>query len=469
MEYDAVVVGGGPGGYVAAIRLRQLGLKTCCIEKDPQLGGACLTVACIPSKTLLHSSELYQRFKEHAISHGISIEYHAYDFPSMMSKKTEVISGLSDAMHALFKKHGVDLIIGSAKLVDAHTVVVTKESGGQTAIQAKSIVLATGSKPIAFPFMPFDEKKILSSSGALSLNTLPKKMVVVGGGAVGVELASVYSRLGTEVTVIELLPSLCMGIDKSLTNALLPILEQQNITFVTNTQVLAMKDRGDKGVEVWARPPSGEELSFQGDVVLVAIGRSPNFQNLGLSELNIDVTGRNTIVVDSRYRTTVPSVYAIGDLIDGPHLAHRASCEGMAVAEIIAGKGYKLNYKTIPNVIYTNPEVATVGLSEQEAQEFGQAIKIGMCPFKVNPRAQTQEDVTGFVKIVADGQTDRLLGMHIIATHASEMIGIGSLAIQKRATCTELADLAFAHPTYSEAIKEACLQAIGRGFYTQTK
>lgn len=460
MSYDVAVIGAGPGGYIAAIRARQLGLKTVVFEGSSALGGTCLNVGCIPSKTLLHSSELYARFAAQATKHGVQLESHAFDFPSMMSRKTEVVEGLATAVDHLFKKDNIDLVSEWAKLIGPNQI-----RAGDKEYSAKSIILASGSEPIGLPFLPFDEKRVLSSTGALALEAIPKSMLVVGGGVIGIELGSVYSRLGSDVTIIEMMPQICTGIDKSVSSALFSLLKKQNMKFMLNTLVLAAKDHGKRGLELMIQEENGTEVPVMGDVVLVAIGRRPRSQDLGVADLNIDTTPRGAIVVDSHFRTTIPSIYAIGDLIDGPMLAHRASYEGAAVAEIIAGLNPKLDYITIPNVVYTSPELATVGLSEDEASQLKRPLKIGKCAFIGNPRARTSDDLDGLVKIIADAATDRILGMHILASHASEMIEVGSLALFKRCTLSEIGDLPFAHPTYSEAIKEAALQALGRSYH----
>ncbi len=458
--YDVAIIGAGPGGYIAAIRASQLGLKTCMIEHEHALGGTCLNVGCIPSKTLLHSSELYAKFAEMAKKFGIAIEDHALDFPALQNKKVEIVTGLTDSIKELFKKHKIDIITARAEVSGPHQIKADSKI-----IDAKSIILASGSAPIGLPFLPFDEKKVLSSTGALALDHIPKSMLVVGGGVIGVELASVYSRFGATVTIIEMMPTICTGIDLTLTSSLYQLLKKQKISFLLNVQVLAGRDLGKEGIELNIRQANGKQVVAKADVVLVAIGRNPRSQDLGVANLNIDTTGRGAIVVDKNFRTSIPSIYAIGDLIDGPMLAHRASYEGVAVAEIIAGMQPRVEYINIPNVIYTSPELATVGLSEDEARELKRPIVIGKCAFKGNPRARTAEDTDGLVKVVADKETGRLLGLHILSSHASEMIEVGVLALYKRMTLSEIGDLPFAHPTYSEAIKEACLAALNRSYH----
>lgn len=460
MSYDVAVIGAGPGGYIAAIRASQLGLKTCVFEKNPSLGGTCLNVGCIPSKTLLHSSELYSRFSQEAKKLGVHVEDHAYDFPALQSKKSHVVAGLADAVHHLFVKHGIELIPHYAQVVGPHEIRYDSKK-----IEAKSIILASGSEAIGLPFLPFDEKKVLSSTGALALDHVPKSMLIVGAGVIGCELASVYARLGCKVTVVEMLPSICTGIDSQLTQALYALLEKQNIAFMLNVQVLAGRDLANDGVALKIRHATGIEEDLTAECVLVAIGRRPRAQDLGVANLNIDTTPRGALVVDKNFRTTIASIYAIGDLIDGPMLAHRASYEGVAVAEIIAGLSPKVEYMHIPNVVYTSPELATVGLSEEEARELDRPLLIGRCAFKGNPRARTSDDTDGLVKVIGDKETGRILGLHILSSHASEMIEVGVIALYKRMTLSEVGDLPFAHPTYSEAIKEACLHALNRSYH----
>lgn len=456
MSYDVAVIGSGPGGYIAAIRASQLGLKTCVIEQDKSLGGTCLNVGCIPSKTLLHASKEYSHLVQ-------KINESVLDFNLLQNKKKNIVSGLSDGIAHLFQNHKIEQITGKAKLVDAHRIQVNDQT-----IEAKSIILATGSEPIALGFLPFDEKKILSSTGALALDHVPESMIVIGGGAIGLELASVYSRLGTKVTVVEMLPTISAGVDTQMALALYAELQKQNITFMLGTQVLKAKNdvQSKEKVVLQVKNDLGELQELSAEVVLVAIGRRAKTSNIGIGDtVNITLSKKGNIVVDGAFRTSIPNIYAIGDLVDGPMLAHKASYEGVFVAEHIAGKASKLEYMCIPNVIYTSPELATVGLNEQEARDLNLPILIGKCAFKGNPRARTQEDTEGLVKVIADKQTERILGMHILCTHASEMIEVGVLALYKRMTLSEVGDLPFAHPTYSEAIKEACLHALGRSYH----
>lgn len=428
MIYDIVVIGSGPGGYVAAIRAAQLGLKTACIEKNKTLGGTCLNVGCIPSKALLHDSEISK------------------DFPKMMERKGKVVAGFTTGIEGLFKKNKIDWIQGTGKLTGPNTIDV----GGKI-IEAKNIVLATGSEPIALPFMPFDERKILSSTGALALTTVPKKMLVVGAGVIGVELGSVYNRLGSEVVFIEFLDRICAGFDMALSKALLKSLTNQGMVFHLSHKVMKAE-----GTTLTVQGPDGEK-KFSGDVVLVAVGRKPYSDGLGLDKVGIQKDPKGFIPIDNSFRTSQPNIFAIGDLVEGPMLAHKASEEGIAVVELIAGHNPTLNYMTIPNVVYTHPEVASVGLSEEELKARKIAYKSSQFPFKANSRARCVDDDEGFVKILADQATRRILGVHIIGPSASELISEATIAMQLKATADQLADTCFAHPTLSESLKEAAL------------
>lgn len=428
MTYDVVIIGSGPGGYVAAIRAAQLGLKTACIEKGKTLGGTCLNVGCIPSKVLLHDSEI------------------STDFAKMMERKKSVVSGFTSGIEWLFKKNKVDWIRGSAKLTGAQSIDVEGKI-----ISAQSIILATGSEPISLPFLPIDEEKIVSSTGAIALKKVPKKMVIVGAGVIGVELGSVYRRLGTEVVFVEFLDRICSVFDIGLSKALHKSLMSQAMTFLLSHKVI----KGE-GTILTIEGPSGQS-KIDADVVLVAVGRRPYTEGLGLEAVGIQTDPKGFVVVDPSFRTRQPNIFAIGDLIDGPMLAHKASEEGVAVAELIAGHRPKIEYIAIPNVIYTHPEVASVGLTEEELKLRAIAYKMSQFPFKANSRARCINDDEGFVKILAEESTRRILGVHIIGPNASELIAAATVAIQLKATADQLAETCFAHPTLSEALKEAAL------------
>lgn len=461
MIYDVVVIGSGPGGYVAAIRCAQLGLKTACIEKSPTLGGTCLNVGCIPSKALLHSSEFYWNLQQHAEEHGIGVKGASLDFSKMMARKEKTVSGFTKGVEGLFKKNKIDWIKGHGRLAGPHTV----DASGQK-LEAKSIILATGSEPIALPFLPFDEKKVLSSTGALTLSSIPKKLLVVGAGVIGVELGSVYQRLGSEVVFIEFLDRICPAFDSSLSKGLLKSLTVQGMVFHLSHKVVkadlskaAPKDAssyGNNGVALTVEGPE-KEVVFSGDAVLIAVGRKPYSENLGLETAGIEKDPKGFVRIDSCFRTSQPHIFAIGDLVEGPMLAHKASEEGIAVAELIAGHKPMVDYFSIPNVAYTHPEAASVGLTEEEAKRRGINYRAREFPFKANSRARCTSEDQGFVKILAEEKSHKLLGVHILGQNASEIIGEAVVALAQRLTADQLADICHAHPTLSEAIKEAAL------------
>lgn len=457
-KYDVAVIGAGPGGYVAAIRAAQLGLKTVCIEKGKTLGGTCLNVGCIPSKALLQSSEAYAFMEHSGQEHGLDCKGVKVDFKQMMSRKEGVVSGLVQGIAGLFQRNKVDRIEGTATFIGPNTLEVTHGKKKEI-IEAANFILATGSEAIELPFLPFDEKVIVSSTGALSLPKVPKKMVVIGAGVIGVELASVYSRLGAEVDIIEMLDSVCPGMDGAVSRGLGQILKKQGMTFHLSTTV-EKADITAKGATLTAKQ-GDKTLTFKADVVLVAVGRRPYSDGLGLEMLGIETDARGFVPVDGNFRTKQPHIYAIGDLVEGPMLAHRASEEGIAAAEVIAGKKTHIDYIGIPNVIYTHPEVASVGFTEEELKERGIELKVGKCAFKGNPRARCSGDTDGFVKIIGDATSGKVLGLHIVGPHASEMIAEGVIALEKRATLEEIARASHAHPTLSEAIKEAAMNALG--------
>ncbi len=453
MIYDVAIIGSGPGGYVAAIRAAQLGLKTACIEKTKVLGGTCLNVGCIPSKALLHSSELYWALEHEYELHGIKVSHATVDFKKIMERKEEVISGFNQGIEGLFKKNKIDWIQGHGKLVSS-----TKIDVGGKSIEAKNIILATGSEPIQLPFLPFDEKKVVSSTGALAFTSMPKKLLVIGAGVIGVELGSVYSRLGSEVVFLEFLDRICPAFDGAISKAFQKILTAQGMTFYLSHKVTSAIV-GEK-VEVIAN-----DAKFESDAVLVCVGRKPYSENLGLESVGIQKDSKGFVQIDSSFRTAQANIFAIGDLINGPMLAHKASEEGVAVAELIAGHHPSIDYATIPNVAYTTPEVASVGFTEEELKAKGIAYKVGQFPFKANSRARCTGQEEGFVKIIAEEQTKKILGIHILGAHASELIAEASIAMRLRADADQLADTCHAHPTLSEALKEAALAISGRAIH----
>lgn len=454
-SFDLIVIGAGPGGYVAAIRAAQLGLKTACIEKEKGLGGTCLNIGCIPSKCLLQSSEMYATILHSAKNHGIEASPQV-NFSQMMKRKGEVIHGFNKGIAALLKKNKVTTITGTATFKDPHTLTVAASE-----YSAKNFILATGSEPTPLPFLPFDEETVLSSTGALALKEIPKKMIVVGAGIIGVELGSVYSRLGTEVHFVEFLDKICPTLDDTISKALQQILIKQGLSFHLSSKVA--------GAEV---TQSGAVLSIEGgeslaaDKVLLSIGRRPYTQNLGLETLQITPDKRGFIPIDANFRTTHPHIYAIGDLVDGPMLAHKASEEGYAVAELLAGKTPHIDYIAMPSVVYTHPEVGAVGLTEQEARARNIPIKIGEFPFKANSRARCSGEDFGLVKLIAHAQSQSLLGAHIISAHAGELIAEATLALQTGVTAIDLAHTCHPHPTLSEALKEAALALIDQPIHS---
>lgn len=464
-EQDLVVIGGGPGGYVAAIKAAQLGLKVTCVEKRGTLGGTCLNVGCIPSKALLHSSHLYEDAKNNFSKHGIAINGSVeVDLPAMMKHKASSVTGLTKGIEGLFKKNKVTYVKGWGKLASPNEVSVDLIDGGEKKISAKNIMIATGSDVASLPSVPFDEVKIVSSTGALKLEKVPEKMVVIGGGVIGLEMGSVWRRLGAEVTVIEFLDRIVPGIDNEIANDFLKILKKQKMKFKLSTKVVSSEIVDDKVKLGLEASKGGSPEQLEADVVLVATGRKPYTEGLGLDTAGVEMDERGRVKVDEQYRTNVSNVYAIGDVIVGPMLAHKAEDEGLVCAEIIAGKGDgHINYDAIPGVIYTHPEVATVGMTEEQCKEAGIEYGKGTFPFMANSRARTNDvagDVaTGKVKVLTDKKTDRLLGMHIVGPNAGELIAEGVLAIEYGASSEDLARTCHAHPTLSEAVREAAMAA----------
>lgn len=457
-SYDLAVIGAGPGGYVAAIRASQLGLKTICIDKRPTLGGTCLNVGCIPSKALLHASHQFAGVQEAISEKWMESKGVSVNFAQMMRRKEEAVKGLVEGVAGLFRKYKVEWALGEARLASANQVEMI--GADKRIIEAKNILLATGSESIPLPFLPFDEVRVVSSTGALALPKVPAKLLVVGAGVIGVELASVYRRLGSEVTIVEMLEQICPAMDPTISKTLLQILKKQGMNFHLGAKVTAGK-MGQDGVQLTVQTTDKQEQIFTADVVLVSIGRKPLTQGLGLADVGVVVDTKGFVTVDGEFRTTVPNIYAIGDIIEGVMLAHRASEEGTAVAELLAGARPCVHYMAIPNVIYTHPEVAAVGLTEPEAREAGLDVKVGSFPMRANSRSRCTGEVEGVVKAIGDGDSGRLVGMHIIASNASEMIGEGVIALERRATVEQVAHASHAHPTQCEAIKEACLAVLG--------
>jgi dihydrolipoyl dehydrogenase len=458
--FDLAIVGGGPGGYVAAIRAAQLGFKTVCIERDSTLGGTCLNVGCIPSKSLLDSSELYHVIGHTAESHGIQVGEVKLDLEAMMRRKTAVVAGLTRGVEGLFKKNGVTWLRGSGRLTAPDRIEITDAEGGRRTVITPRVVLATGSAAIPFPGAPFDEERILSSTGALSLPEVPNHLIVIGGGVIGMELGSVWLRLGAKVTVLELAPTILPGLDADLTRAAESSFRKQGFALRTGVRV-SQVERAKTGVRVSLE--GGETIDA--DRVLVSIGRRPYTDGLGAADVGVRLDRRGAIQVDGRYHTGVGEVYAIGDAIGGDLLAHKAQEEGIAAVEQAAGQPGHVDYDAIASAVYTAPEIASVGMTEEEARSNGRDVRIGRFPFMANGRARCLGETEGLVKIIADAATNRLLGLHILGPRASDLIAEASLAMEFEAAAEDLARSVHAHPTLPEAIKEAALDSLGRAIH----
>jgi dihydrolipoamide dehydrogenase len=460
-DYQLVVIGSGPGGYVAAIRASQLGLKTAIVEKDKTLGGTCLNVGCIPSKALLASSEYLHFAQERFAAHGIITGGIKLDLGAMMKRKCEVVGKLTSGVAYLMKKNKIEVVKGFGKLVDGHTVEVTGGDGAKKTLKAENILLASGSVPVELPFLKFDGKRVISSDQGIALEKVPKSMLVIGGGAIGLELGSVWARLGTEVTVIEFLPRIAaIGFDAETSKILQRNLEKIGMKFELGTKIESAKVT-DKGVELQGLKGDAK-VSYAAEIVLVAVGRKPFTTGLGLDTAGVRLTERGRIAVNDRWQTSLPGVYAIGDVVDGPMLAHKAHEEGVAVAERLAGKPGHVNYDIIPGIIYTAPEAASVGLTEEQAKEQKLDVRVGKFAFTANGRAIASDMTEGFAKIIADAKTDRVLGAHIVAGNASELIAETVLLMEFSGSSEDLARTIHAHPTMSEAVKEAALAVDGR-------
>jgi len=459
MQYDVIVIGSGPGGYVAAIRCAQLGLKTACIEKYSTFGGTCLNVGCIPSKALLDSSEHYHNAAHTFKTHGINLDNLSVDFNQMVTRKNEVVAQTTGGITFLFKKNKITSYQGMGSFKDKNTIVITKEDGSQETITGKNVIIATGSKPSSLPFLPVDKKRIITSTEALNLPEVPKHLILIGGGVIGLELGSVYARLGAKVSVIEYMDAIIPTMDKQLGKELQKSLTKIGMEFYLGHKVTGASVAGEE-VTVTFDTPKGEQKELKGDYCLVAVGRVSYTDKLGLENIGITVEERGKkITVDEHLETSVKGIYAIGDVIRGAMLAHKAEDEGTFVAEIIAGQKPHINYNLIPGVVYTWPEVASVGQTEEQLKEKGVKYKSGSFPFKASGRARASMDIDGFVKVLADATTDEILGMHMIGPRAADMIAEGVVAMEFRASAEDVTRMSHAHPTYTEAIREACLAA----------
>ena len=465
-KFDLVVIGAGPGGYVAAIRAAQLGLNVACVDKRDTLGGTCLNVGCIPSKALLQSSEKYEEAKHGLADHGVAVGGVKLDLKAMMGRKDKVVDGLTKGIAFLFKKNKIAQIHGAARITNPGEVAVELTGGGSEVLKTDRILIATGSESMPLPGVEIDEQKIVTSTGALTLTKVPKHFVVVGGGYIGLEMASVWGRLGAEVTVIEFLDRIVPAMDQEVADEMFKTLQKQGMKFRLGTKVTAAQ--AAKGVSLTIEPAAGGEAeTLKCDVVLVAIGRRPLTQGLGLEDIGVALDNRGFIQVDDRYQTNVPGIFAIGDVIPGPMLAHLAEDEGTVAVEMMAGQSGHIDYDAIPAVVYTAPEVASVGKTEEQLKDDKIDYRVGKFPFVANSRARAAgTDSTGFVKILTDAKTDRVLGAHIIGPDAGTLIAELALAIEFAASAEDIGRTCHAHPTLNEAVKEAALAAWNKPIHT---
>ncbi|MDF0719717.1 dihydrolipoyl dehydrogenase [Kaistella sp. PBT33-4] len=460
-QFDVTVIGSGPGGYVAAIRCAQLGLKTAIIEKYPTMGGTCLNVGCIPSKALLDSSEHFENAKHNFASHGIIIDEPKADLARMIERKNEVVEQTTKGINFLMDKNKITVFEGVGSFESSTQVKVTKNDGSSETLDSKYIIIATGSKPSSLPFITLDKERVITSTEALELKEIPKHLVVIGGGVIGLELGSVYKRLGSEVTVVEFMDKIIPTMDGALSKELNKVLRKQGMKFMLSTAVQAVERNGDT-VKVTAKDKKGAEVVVEGDYVLVSVGRRPYTDGLALEKAGVDMDERGRVKTNDHLQTNVSNIYAIGDVVAGAMLAHKASEEGVLVAEQIAGQKPHINYNLIPGVVYTWPEVAAVGKTEEQLKEEGVAIKVGSFPMRALGRSRASGDVDGFVKIIADEKTDEVLGVHMIGARAADMIAAAVTAMEFRASAEDISRMSHAHPTFAEAIKEAALDATAK-------
>ncbi|MCQ4034595.1 dihydrolipoyl dehydrogenase [Kaistella montana] len=460
-QFDVTVIGSGPGGYVAAIRCAQLGLKTAIIEKYPTMGGTCLNVGCIPSKALLDSSEHFENAKHNFANHGILINEPTADLARMIARKDEVVEQTTKGIQFLMDKNKITVFEGVGSFESSTQVKVTKNDGTSEVLDSKYIIIATGSKPSSLPFITLDKERVITSTEALKLKEIPKHLVVIGGGVIGLELGSVYKRLGSEVTVVEFMDKIIPTMDGALSKELNKVLKKQGMKFMLSTAVQAVERNGDS-VKVTAKDKKGEEVVVEGDYVLVSVGRKPYTDGLSIEKAGVDLDERGRVKTNEHLQTNVANIYAIGDVVAGAMLAHKASEEGVLVAEQLAGQKPHINYNLIPGVVYTWPEVAAVGKTEEQLKAEGVAIKVGNFPMRALGRSRASGDVDGFIKIIADEKTDEVLGVHMIGARAADMIAAAVTAMEFRASAEDIARMSHAHPTFAEAIKEAALDATGK-------
>ena len=460
VDCDVAIIGGGPGGYVAAIRAGQLGLNTVCIEMDKTLGGVCVNVGCIPSKALLTSSEHYEFARLHAAEHGVTIGDVKLDLPTMMKRKDTVVGQNTKGVEYLFRKNKVTWVRGKGTLKKGNVIDVALSDGKSESYRAKNVIIATGSVSVELPFLKFDEKRVLSNIGALKIPEVPKHLLVIGGGVIGLELGSVWRRLGAKVTVVELMPTILPGNDEEIIKEAEKVFRKQGLEIRVGSKVTGAKVEANRVlVDV---EKDGNKESIEADYVLVCVGRKPSLTGIGAAALGLGVSKRGEILVDAQMRANIPNVYAIGDVVGGKLLAHKAEDEGVVATEVIAGQKSHIDYKSMPSVVYTWPEIATVGLAEHEVKASGRKYKTGKFPFSANARARTAGDTTGFVKFIADAETDELLGAHMIGPGVSELIQEAVLAFEYRGSSEDIGITVHSHPTLSEAVKEAALGVLGR-------
>lgn len=461
-KFDVTVIGSGPGGYVAAIRCAQLGMKTAIIEKYPTLGGTCLNVGCIPSKALLDSSEHFYNAAHHFEEHGIEVKAPKVNLKQMIDRKRDVVKANCDGINYLMKKNKITVYTGHGSFVNKTTIEIAKADGSKEQIESAKTIIATGSKPSSLPGIEIDKKRVITSTEALELTEVPKHMVIIGGGVIGLELGSVYARLGSKISVVEFMDGLISTMDKGLGKELQRILKKNlGFEFYFNHKVTGVATKA-KEVTVTAENKSGEKVELKGDYCLVSVGRRPYTDNLGLDKAGVKVDNRGKVEVDEHLKTSADNIYAIGDVIKGAMLAHKAEEEGTYVAEIMAGQKPHINYNLIPGVVYTWPEVAAVGYTEEQLKEQGKKYKVGSFPFKASGRARASMDTDGFVKVLADEATDEILGVHMIGPRTADMIAEAVVAMEYRASAEDIARMSHAHPTYTEAMKEACLDATAK-------
>jgi len=458
-KYDAIVIGSGPGGYVAAIRLSQLGKKTAIVERYKALGGTCLNVGCIPSKALLDSSEHFHKAKHQFEAHGIQLKELRIDFKKMVGRKSEVVSQTVDGIRFLMKKNKIDVIHGHGSFKDAQTVLVTKDDGSIETITAEHIIIATGSKPSSLKGVEIDKKRVITSTEALNLDEVPNHLLIIGGGVIGLELGSVYARLGAKVSVVEYMDAIIPGMDRSLGKELQKILQKQGFEFHLQHAVNSVQVKNKEVTLKASANKDQKELRLSGDYCLLATGRSPYTSNLGLENAGVKLDDRGRVEVNEHLETNVKGIYAIGDVVKGAMLAHKAEEEGVFVAERIAGQKPHINYLLIPGVVYTWPEIASVGYTEEELKSQGKKYKSGSFPFKASGRARASMDTDGFIKVLSDTSSDEILGVHMIGPRAADLIAEAVVAMEYKASAEDIARMSHAHPTYSEAFKEACLAA----------